>query len=489
VSAKVFQRATIVALVLAALGGALAAGVVTHERSDEGRQARLSDAESRISAALAARAYYLKDVADMVGVHDDADVFEFSRYAAVRGRSEQAVRAVQWVRRSPSGELAPVGDLPRGASINHPLLIQPPSGRARQLADAAASRVASAAIQTASMDKRSAISTPVALGGGVHGFYLAVPIEAHRQSGEVAQLESRSAIVGLVDARAFLAQAFGGGQPEGVAIVTGSGPLAGHVGGAETLTGTVGAFGQRWTVAVSATALSPFERLLPWLIATLGLALATAVAMALRHANRRRDAALRDLEHSLGRVEHANRELEQAHAAAELRSRQDAVTGVFNRRHFTETLAGHLIDRRRGLGGAVLLIDLDHFKRVNDTHGHLTGDAVLRATAQRIAATLRESDCLARWGGEEFAILAPAADAEAALALGERVRAVVADTAIEANGITIAVTLSVGVVSLSEDLATADAIVSAADLALYEAKRAGRDCVRAWEAPVSARRI
>ena len=120
----------------------------------------------------------------------------------------------------------------------------------------------------------------------------------------------------------------------------------------------------------------------------------------LRQSGRRRDAALR-LAHD--RSEELTVTLERVERLA----RVDPLTGIFNRRHFSELLSAELALADGGCGAA-LLLDLDHFKRVNDRYGHLTVDAVLRAAAERIASVTRGSDCLARWGGEEFAILAPA---------------------------------------------------------------------------------
>ena len=169
--------------------------------------------------------------------------------------------------------------------------------------------------------------------------------------------------------------------------------------------------------------------------------------------------------------------LERAHAEAERLARMDALTGVFNRRHFSELLAEEL-GRAGRLPLAVLLLDLDDFKRINDEHGHLTGDAVLCAAAGRIASVTRSSDCLARWGGEEFAILAPATGTEAATRLAERVRRALADHPVQVEGVAIELTASVGAAVAEEGLDSPDALVDATDRALYEAKRGGRNAVR-----------
>jgi len=115
-NASLAQRVTVALLILVAAGGALAVHLVSSRRSDSVRADRQATAQERIVDAVGRRAYYLEDVADMVGVHDDADVAEFTRYAHVRVRDEDAdanaVVAVQWVRRSPSGQLAAAGDVP-----------------------------------------------------------------------------------------------------------------------------------------------------------------------------------------------------------------------------------------------------------------------------------------------------------------------------------------------------------------------------------------
>jgi diguanylate cyclase (GGDEF)-like protein len=159
----------------------------------------------------------------------------------------------------------------------------------------------------------------------------------------------------------------------------------------------------------------------------------------------------------------------------------DALTDLPNRVLFADRLAQALSRAGRFAGSlAVLLLDLDHFKGVNDRHGHLTGDAVLRAAAERIASITRSSDCLARWGGEEFAILAPGMDQEAATLLAERARTALADHPVEIEGTAIELTLSVGVAVAGPGAQTPDRLLDAADEALYEAKRAGRNCVRVF---------
>jgi diguanylate cyclase (GGDEF)-like protein len=119
-------------------------------------------------------------------------------------------------------------------------------------------------------------------------------------------------------------------------------------------------------------------------------------------------------------------------------SRTDTLTGLHNRRHVEEGLLAHEHgSRRHGYPLSVLIVDIDHFKQVNDTQGHPAGDAVLRAVGQCLTATVRQEDLVGRWGGEEFVIVAPHTDEQAATVLGERLRTALRST-------TIGVTVSVG---------------------------------------------
>ena len=169
--------------------------------------------------------------------------------------------------------------------------------------------------------------------------------------------------------------------------------------------------------------------------------------------------------------------------AADLRRMltRDHLTGASNRAHFFET-AERLRQRalREGEPMALVLLDIDHFKRVNDAHGHAAGDAVLREVARRCAAELRPEDLFARLGGEEFVVLMPEAGLAAACGVAEGLRAALAARPVEAEGLVLPVTASFGCCSLDagEGRALAD-LLAAADAALYDAKRAGRDRVAA----------
>jgi diguanylate cyclase (GGDEF)-like protein len=165
--------------------------------------------------------------------------------------------------------------------------------------------------------------------------------------------------------------------------------------------------------------------------------------------------------------------------AAERGARIDALTGLPNRRHFDEL--AELLSRGRRAGDAlgVLMIDIDHFKRINDSYGHAVGDAVLRAVAQSIASGVRAADTPARYGGEEFAVLLRRATTEQACDVALRVRAAVAALDTMALGILDGrpVSVSVGVAVGEASGETVAELVHRADDALYTAKRRGRDRV------------
>jgi diguanylate cyclase (GGDEF)-like protein len=158
-------------------------------------------------------------------------------------------------------------------------------------------------------------------------------------------------------------------------------------------------------------------------------------------------------------------------------SEHDPLTGLSNRRYFNECVLA--VDGGRPVGGCVLLADLDHFKRINDTFGHPAGDAVLAAMSQRLASALRENDKLVRWGGEEFlAVLGPMSPAQADLT-AERLLQAVRGEPVLWNGQLIRCTISIGYANFpmpgSATDISLDSAISLVDKALYEAKRRGRD--------------
>ena len=177
------------------------------------------------------------------------------------------------------------------------------------------------------------------------------------------------------------------------------------------------------------------------------------------------------------RLEEALALAEQARAEADLASRTDPLTGLANRRHFAEQLGTALDTTRPGQALGLLLLDIDHFKRTNDTYGHAAGDAVLREVARQLAAVVRAGDIVARIGGEELAVVMPGGGKPEVLrAAGERVRMLVAAATVIHDECEVPFTVSVGAAS-SLDATTADTLLAAADRAMYAAKRRGRDRV------------
>ena len=155
----------------------------------------------------------------------------------------------------------------------------------------------------------------------------------------------------------------------------------------------------------------------------------------------------------------------------------DPLTGLNNRSHF-ETLTAHVLARsqRDGMPVALLLCDVDHFKRVNDEHGHAVGDEVLIAMSRLLGHNLRDGDVLARWGGEEFLALMPASPLDNACAVAERIRAAVHATPVDVGTASLTITLSFGVAQV-HGAADLQAAIARADKALYEAKNGGRNRV------------
>ncbi|MBB5754174.1 diguanylate cyclase [Prosthecomicrobium pneumaticum] len=171
--------------------------------------------------------------------------------------------------------------------------------------------------------------------------------------------------------------------------------------------------------------------------------------------------------------------------AAELRreAQRDPLTGLYNRRGFSdEAQAAAARAAREGVSVAMLAFDLDRFKQINDSFGHAAGDAVLRAFAEVLKATLRDTDPVGRTGGEEFMALLPGADAARGTVVAERVRQRFARVAVDYGGARVATTVSVGVAAATAASADLGALSACADRALYEAKRDGRDRVRGVQA-------
>lgn len=170
------------------------------------------------------------------------------------------------------------------------------------------------------------------------------------------------------------------------------------------------------------------------------------------------------------RVFQLERELEEL-------ANTDGLSGAFNRRHFTH-LAQNELERARRYGHplSLLIMDIDHFKRINDTYGHSAGDSTIRVLAETCRGLLRHSDFLGRLGGEEFAVLLPESALEAATQTAGRLRELLSRTKLplQDKNVTIVVTVSIGVASLQPD-DTFETLMQRTDDALYEAKNTGRN--------------
>ncbi len=177
---------------------------------------------------------------------------------------------------------------------------------------------------------------------------------------------------------------------------------------------------------------------------------------------------------SLERLRETHRRLEEV-------SRLDALTHILNRRSLMETLETELErSRRYHRPFALLFLDVDHFKAINDRHGHARGDLVLQWIVQLIAGMLRPPDILGRYGGEEFAIGLIECDEQRANTIAERIRAAVAQAACEADGQRLPVTVSIGISLLSSSAQGVEDLLKEADVALYQAKARGRNRVETY---------
>jgi diguanylate cyclase (GGDEF)-like protein len=157
----------------------------------------------------------------------------------------------------------------------------------------------------------------------------------------------------------------------------------------------------------------------------------------------------------------------------------DPLTGLYNRGYFENILRLVVTETERfGGGSSLVMIDLDHFKQVNDTYGHPAGDAVLKAVAEILSIRKRAVDSAFRYGGEELALLLPRTELDGAAELAERLREAVEIKRIEWQGALIPITISCGVAEYPLSADTAEGLLAAADEALYGAKAAGRNCVR-----------
>lgn len=159
----------------------------------------------------------------------------------------------------------------------------------------------------------------------------------------------------------------------------------------------------------------------------------------------------------------------------------DPLTGLLTRRTFVEAALLELSRaQRQHLRTSLLMLDLDLFKRVNDTYGHPAGDAVLANFARALRTSVRPFDIVGRYGGEEFCVVLPGTALDEAVVIAERIRTIASNTPTEWRGATIATTVSIGVVQAPDATVTLDELVEQADRALYLAKAEGRNCVRVF---------
>jgi len=168
-------------------------------------------------------------------------------------------------------------------------------------------------------------------------------------------------------------------------------------------------------------------------------------------------------------------DLERANARLQELSHKDALTGIYNRRAADERLHAEFATvKRRSHRYAVLLMDIDRFKQINDRFGHETGDQVIQQVAKLLQQAIRESDFVARYGGEEFIVILPATEQQGAITMANKLCRLIAQQQFNTVG---QVTISIGVASSATDDTDADAVVRKADVAMYDAKRAGRNRV------------
>ncbi len=154
----------------------------------------------------------------------------------------------------------------------------------------------------------------------------------------------------------------------------------------------------------------------------------------------------------------------------------DSLTGVYNRRYFNMRLEEEAERAKKfSLKFSLLMIDIDHFKKVNDTYGHLVGDAVLREVAQKLQSCLREIDFVARYGGEEFVVILQETDKDGALFVAERIRSAIGAKKIRAFDEQLLITVSIGMVVFPRHTTYPELLIEVADKALYKAKKSGRN--------------
>ncbi len=179
----------------------------------------------------------------------------------------------------------------------------------------------------------------------------------------------------------------------------------------------------------------------------------------------------------------ANEKLRAVNEHLQELSTTDPLMGIFNRMYFNKRI-GYEFQRAERYRNplALLMLDLDHFKRVNDNYGHPIGDQVLKKIADLLMENVRQVDIVARYGGEEIVIALPETDSKQALVVAERIRSEVEKTKVEHDGTSVKVTVSIGLSVVPDDaIETVEDLLKASDDALYDAKKAGRNCIRIAE--------
>lgn len=189
------------------------------------------------------------------------------------------------------------------------------------------------------------------------------------------------------------------------------------------------------------------------------------------------DRLVRQFERLLKMSDCVEADLIAARRIADFHATHDHLTGIFNRGAILGILEKEIVRSIREKNPlVVIMLDLDRFKKINDEHGHLAGDAVLREVSARIPRGLRPYDSVGRYGGEEFVVICPGCGRSAAAAVGERIRALFDGKPVETAESPIDVTISLGVVAMREgEGVTVDTLIRCADEALYRAKNSGRN--------------
>jgi diguanylate cyclase (GGDEF)-like protein len=189
------------------------------------------------------------------------------------------------------------------------------------------------------------------------------------------------------------------------------------------------------------------------------------------------EAAHQEKSKSLASILTLQRDLLSAQEKLRFQATHDALTGLWNRGALLDLLRNEIERTMRTQSSVgILMLDVDHFKLINDTYGHLTGDAVLREIGRRISHATRPYDMAGRYGGEEFLVILPACDREQTENSAERIRAAISSVPFLAADRQISLTVSIGATVALDCVQTETELLSLADLALYQAKRAGRNC-------------